>query len=147
MISLITNTVKTNMRLVLVKLFIVRTIICVTVQTYTTYKTIITTMTTRSLFLSGYDLFASNAFHTTIRYSVPNLFVSTYLLDLYSEELQTVLFISNASSYKDDWILTINVACLVKLIYIHTFSVCDGSWSGITFRLLDNSFAVTLLFV
>ena len=44
---------------VLVKLFMVRNILCATVQTYSTYTTIITTTTSRSLFLSAFNLFAS----------------------------------------------------------------------------------------
>ena len=98
------------------KLFIVSTILCATVQTNNTYTTIITTITTRSLFLSAYNLFASNTCslffsHNYLLFS-HNLFVSTntYSLDLYSEELEprttTVLFTRNASSYKIDWITT-----------------------------------------
>ena len=56
MSSLTANKLKTNMWLISVKLFIVRIILCATVQTYYTY----TTITTRSLFLSAYNLFASN---------------------------------------------------------------------------------------
>ena len=59
MSSLIADEMKTNMCLVLFKLFIVRTILSATVQTYITYITIITTITTRSLFLSAYKPFAS----------------------------------------------------------------------------------------
>ena len=66
--SLIATKVETNMCLVSLKLFIVRTILCATIQTYTTYTTIITTITIRSLFLSAYNLFAS---HTCSLYAVP----------------------------------------------------------------------------
>ena len=61
--SLIENKVKTNMCLDSIKLFIGRTNLCATVQTYATYLTIITTQTIHSLFLSAYNLFAS---HTCI---------------------------------------------------------------------------------
>ena len=95
MSSLIANKVKTNLCLISIKLFILRTIICATVQTYTTYFTITATTTTRSLFLSTYNIFAIMLVryyaHTTVRYSAHNLFVSTntYSLHLYCEELQT----------------------------------------------------------
>ena len=79
-------------------------LLCATVQNYNSYKTIITTITTCLLFLSAYNLFASNtcsySSHTIIRYSAHNLFVSTnlYLIDLYSEELQT----TTGASHKGD---------------------------------------------
>ena len=95
MSSLIANKVKTNMYLVSLKLFIVRTILCSTVQTYTTYTIImqqyllircsylLTTFFQATLVL--YSLL------TTIRYSAHNVFASsnTYSLELYSEEIQT----------------------------------------------------------
>ena len=52
MSSLIANQVKTNICFVSVKLFIVCTIFCATVQTYITH----TTITIRSLFLFAYNL-------------------------------------------------------------------------------------------
>ena len=77
--SLIANKVKTNMCLVAIKLFIVRNNLCATVQAWTTYTTIITTTTTRSLFLcQNYSLFCSQPF------CKQQLFVF-----LYSEVLQT----------------------------------------------------------
>ena len=47
------------MCLVSVKLFIIRTILCATIQTSTTYTTIITTETIRTLFLSAYNILTS----------------------------------------------------------------------------------------
>ena len=55
---LITNQVKTNINLVSVKLFAVRSILCATLQTSTT----ITIITTRSLLFSAYNHFASNTY-------------------------------------------------------------------------------------
>ena len=49
--------VKTNTCLVSLKIFIVHTILCATVQTYTTYSTITTAKTKRSLSLFAYTLF------------------------------------------------------------------------------------------
>ena len=61
--SLIANKLTTNMCLVLVKHFIVRTILCATVQICTTYTIIITTTTIRSLFSSqNYLPFCSQTF-------------------------------------------------------------------------------------
>ena len=51
MSSLIKNKVKTNRFLTSVKLFIVPTILCATVQTYTNYTTIITKMKIRYSYL------------------------------------------------------------------------------------------------
>ena len=93
MSSLIANKVKINMCLVSIKLFIVHTVLCATIRTCTTYTVIITTITTCSLFLSAYNLFASN---------------NTCSLDLFSGDHQTttVLFTRNASSHKTEWIPT-----------------------------------------
>ena len=64
MYSMIANKVKTNMSLVSIKRFIVRTILCATVLTYTECTTITTTVTIRSLpsFLLTTSLFAYNFF-------------------------------------------------------------------------------------
>ena len=80
--------------LVSIKLFLVRTILCATVQTYTAY----TTITTRSLFCLPTTFLQATlvrySSHTTIPYSVHTLCVSTntYSLDVYSEELLTTTF-------------------------------------------------------
>ena len=86
---MIATKVKESMCLVSLKFFIVRSMLCATVQTYTTYKTIITIITIHLLFFSAYNIFVSNTVisyssHTTIRYSAHNLFVSAnlYTLDL-----------------------------------------------------------------
>ena len=86
MSSLIAHKVKTNMFLVSVKFFIVRTILCATVQTFTT---ITTTIISCSLFFSANNLFISN---------------NTCSLDLYCGDLQTttMLFTHNTSSHKTD---------------------------------------------
>ena len=92
MSSLIAIKLNTNMWLVSIKLSLLSSLIlCGTVQTCTTYTTIIT----RSLFLSAYNFLQATLVRyssdTTIRYSAHNLVVSAnlYLLDLYIEELQT----------------------------------------------------------
>ena len=56
MCPLIANKVKTNMSLVSIKLFIVRSILCAIVQTYTTYTTTITTIIAYLLNLYSGDL-------------------------------------------------------------------------------------------
>ena len=84
------------MCLISIKLFIVRTILCATVQTYTTF----TTITTRLLFYSAYNLFASNTYSLFFSHNYSLFFSHPYSLDLHSEELQT------ATSHKAEWILT-----------------------------------------
>ena len=91
MSSLTSAKVKQICVLISPKLFIIRTILCPTVQTNTTYTTIIRTITILSLFLSTYNLYGNSSSHTTIRYSDHNLFVSAnlYSLEIHSGGLQT----------------------------------------------------------
>ena len=78
---------------------------------------------------------------TTTRYSAYNLFVSTntYSLDLCSEEFQTttVLFPSNVTLHKTDWITTTAVYSIKKVLIVE-YSC---------FRLLENSISASFLFV
>ena len=78
----------------------------------------ISTITACSLFLSTYNLFASNTcslfYSQTIRYSAYNLFVSSnaYSLDMYYEELQT----TTETSHTVERILTdCRLLCLALL--------------------------------
>ena len=120
MSSLIANQVKPNKCLVSVKLFIVRTILCATVQTYSTY----TTITTPSLFISAYNVFVSYicllffSHNCSLLCSQPS-FVSAnlYSSDLYSEEVQTV------TSHKADWITTDHCPLCLALLYTHVFNL------------------------
>ena len=96
MSSLIATKVKTNMRLSFSQTLYYSQYLCATVYTYTMCRTIITTITIRSLFSSAHNLFVSNtllrySFHTTIRYATHNFFVNAnfYSLDPHNSKLQT----------------------------------------------------------
>ena len=99
MSSLIANKVKTKQCLVSIKLFIVHTILCTTVQTYTTITTRVIVCSFSSLittFLSATTLIRYSS-STTIRYSAHTLRnTNTCALDL---QTTTVLFTRNASSH------------------------------------------------
>ena len=120
------------MCLVLVKLYIVIAH-TITVQNCTTYITIITTITTRSLFLSVYNLFASNSC---------SLFLShNYSLDLQNHNclVYTQLHIKLTKFLPP-------LTALYCLLYAQVFSrvkVLEVE----AFHLFENSFAVTLQFV
>ena len=93
------------MCLVSIKLFIVCTILCATLQTGTSY----TTITTHSLFLShNYSLFCSQPFCRQ------HLFVI-----LYSEELQTMQLHTRLTE------ILLTAVCIVCLdfLYTHAFSL------------------------
>ena len=98
---------------------------------YTTYATIFTTITTHSLFLSVYNLFASNACSLFFSHNHSifcfYLFISTntYSLNLYSEELQTTA----ASSHKADWITTNSLPVLSCLLIVQHEESNESSWS------------------
>ena len=123
MSSLIANKVKTNMHSVSIKFIIVRIILCSTVQTCITYTTIITTIATRSLLLSAYNLFASK---------------NTNSLNLYSEELKPRLFSLQATRLHIKLIeLLLTVACFVfSLIKVFEMVlVPDFAFSRVLLRL------------
>ena len=86
-------------------LFIVRTNLCATFQTYTTFITITMTINIRSLFLSAYNLFASHTFSLFFSYDY-SLFCSqpfckqcTYSLDHHSGDLQKRIFTQDWLSF------------------------------------------------
>ena len=136
MSSLIANKVETNMCLVSIKLFIVRTILCATVQTYTTY----TTITTCLLFFSAYNLFASNTYSLFFSHNYSLFFSHPYSLDLHSEDFKPQLH-----TRLNEFLLTSCLLCLA-LLYAHTFCVqnvlkVEGSRSC----LLANSIATACI--
>ena len=111
MSSLTTNKEKRNGCLVSIKLFIVRI-------------TIITTITSRSLFSSPNNLFANN---------------KTYSLNLYSGDLQTttVLFTFDKSSHKAEWITSsLRLLCLTLLLS-YTISIMNVKQNYITTLFLS----------
>ena len=98
--SLIANKVKTNMFLISITLFIVRTILCATVETYST-------CTYNNNYNANYSLVILICLQPFCKQiflcAAHNLFVGTniFSLDLYSGDLQTttVHFTCNASSH------------------------------------------------
>ena len=115
---LIANKVNTNMCSVLIKLYIVHTILCATVQTCTMYTTMTTTIIACSLFFSAYNLFVS---------------IKICWLDLYSGDLQPrpLFFICNAASHKVDWIIiafssTLSCPFIVQYHQSNECSWCRG---------------------
>ena len=120
MSSLIANKVTTNMCLALVKLYIVRIIVCATVQTYITYTIIITTITIRMphlyvILLPKLFIILPTTLHLFVRSSQPQLHT----------RLTELLLIA---------------VCFVLSFYMRTLSVkVKGLWS----RLLENAMATT----
>ena len=108
--------------------FIVRTILFAAVQTCTTYIIIITTITTRLLFLSAYNLFAN---HICSLYFSPN-----HSLDLHNGDLKTntVLFTHN---FIQGWLnsyYSLCLFCLALLVQHNQYN--ELSWSRTFFLSL-----------
>ena len=79
-------------------LFIVRTLLCVTFQTYTTYITIIPTITIHSLFLSAYNLIAST---------------NSYTLAVLKNSVLQYFFQNTAYSFQEYCILSVLFYCYI----------------------------------
>ena len=122
--SLIANKAKTNMCLVWIKVFIVRTILCVTVQICTTHTTII------------------YLFYIIIYLLYCLLFLShNYSLDLHDEELQTTTVFCTRNFTQGSLNSLLTLACLcLAYFYLLLFSlmkVSEVKRSG--FRFLRNT--------
>ena len=151
------------MYLVLDQFFIVRTILCATVQTCATFATIITTIITHLLFLShNYSLFCSQ--HNFVNTKTCSLFFSlnyslfcsrplrrhSCSLDVYSSDFQTTIFLftRNAFSHKTYRITTDCSLLCFALSYSNIISIMNVlEVENLCSRLLENSIASSFLFV